>query len=307
MNVEISNFGSLLSPSINFNNISRGSSISSSSIHHSCGGGIRVTNSTNILLHANVIYNCVGHGIHLDGGNHILTDNLLILTKQPESQLEWVSGIKINPPSQAFLSGNSVAGSERIAYHVEGQRCHSGERSWLENVAHSSLHGVHIYWEDGLKNCTRISGFLSYKNYDYGLFFHVEGSAVVDNVALVDNRVGLLPIISQGPVYPYNSMKQYILILNSVIVATSQAFDCLRDRIYPLSANVTSKDRAPSSPNSGRVGILWPVLTARPRQWPDYPWHMLASDGSISGIMKLQGQSIFFFTEAIKNSIDHKW
>ncbi|XP_075717008.1 fibrocystin [Rhinoderma darwinii] len=287
-NTEISHFGSSSFPAINFNNTSRRSSISSSSIHHSCGGGIKATNSTNISLHANVLYNSVGHGIHLDGGNHILTENLLILMKQPKTQVEWVAGIKINPPSQAFLSRNSVAGSERNAYHVQGQKCQSGERSWLGNVAHSSLHGIHIYWEDNLKNCTKISGFLAYKNYDYGLFFYVEGSAMVDNVALVDNRVGILPIGSRRPVYPYNTMKQYISINNSVIVATSPAFDCLRDRIKPLSANVTLRDRAPDSPYSGRVGILWPIFTARPRLWPDYPWHLLASDGAVAGIMTLQ-------------------
>ncbi|XP_075123024.1 fibrocystin [Leptodactylus fuscus] len=287
-NVEISNFGSTLFPSINFNT-SQSSSISSSSIHHSCGGAIRATNSTNLLLHANVIYDSVGHGIHLNGGNHVLTDNLLMLMKQPKTQVEWVTGMKISPPSQAFLSGNSVAGSERIAYHVQGQRCHSGERPWLENVAHSSLHGIHVYWQDdGLRNCTKISGFLSYKNYDYGLFFQVDGSSLVDNVALVDNRVGLLPVVSQIAAYPYNPLKQYISIHNSIIVATSPAFDCLRDRIHPLSANVTQRNRAPSSPYGGRVGILWPIFTGRPRQWPDYPWHMLASDGAVSGLMKLQ-------------------
>ncbi|XP_056419985.1 fibrocystin isoform X2 [Hyla sarda] len=287
-NIEISNFGSSLFPSIHFNNTLCSSSVSSSSIHHSCGGGIRATNSTNISLHANVLYNSVGHGIHLDGGSHIITDNLLILMKQPKTQVEWVTGIKMNPPSHIVLSGNSVAGSERIGYYLQGQRCDSKEKYWLENVAHSSLHGIHIYWEDGLMNCTKISGFLSYKNYDYGLLFHVEGSAEVDSVVLVDNRVGLLPIISQGPIYPFNSMKQYFLLHNSVIVATSKAFDCLRDRINPLSANVTQRDRAPSSPYKGRVGILWPVFTAKPRQWPDFPWHMLASDGTVSGIMKLQ-------------------
>ncbi|XP_066450287.1 fibrocystin [Eleutherodactylus coqui] len=286
-NVEISNFGSSSFPSIHFNNTSQSSVISSSSIHHSCGGGIRATNTTNISLHANLLYNTVGHGIELDGGNHILTDNLLILMKQPKTQVDWVAGVKINPSSQAFLSGNSVAGSERIAYHVQGQRCHPEERSWLENVAHSSLHGIHIYWENGLKNCTKIAGFLSYKNYDYGIFFHVEGNVVVDNVALIDNTVGLLPIVSQVSVYPCGSLNS-ISVHSSVIVATSSAFDCLRDRMKPFSANVTLRDRAPSSPFSGRVGILWPVFTVKPRQWPDYPWHMLAGDGAVSGIMKLQ-------------------
>ncbi|XP_073530141.1 fibrocystin isoform X2 [Phyllobates terribilis] len=285
-NVEISNFGTSSFPSINFINTSQSSSISSSSIHHSCGGGIRSTNSTNIMLHANVLYNSVGHGVHLDGGSHVVTDNLVVLMQQPKTQVEWVTGMKINPPSEVFLSGNSVAGSERIAYHLPGKECHFEEKLWQENVAHSNLHGIHVYWEDDLRNCTKISGFLSYKNYDYGLFFHVEGSAVVDEVTLVDNRVGLLPIVSQHSAF--SSLKQYIAIHNSIIVATSSAFDCLRDRIEPSSANVTQKDRAPSSPYSGRVGMFWPMFTKKPRLWPDYPWHMLAAEETVSGIMTLQ-------------------
>ncbi|XP_075056903.1 fibrocystin-like [Mixophyes fleayi] len=286
-NVEISNFGSSLFPAINFMNIPHGSSMSSTSIHHSCGGGIRAVNSTTILLHDNVIYDSVGHGIHLDGDNHILTNNLLILTRQPDTQSEWVASIKINLLSRAFLSGNAVAGSERIAYHVRGQSCSTEDSPWLGNVAHSSLHGLHIYWGDGFKNCTRITGFLSYKNYDYGLVFHLESSVVVENVALIDNAVGVLPIVAQEPIDSYN-LRQYIVIRNSVIVATSSAFDCIKDRIKPLSANVTMRDRAPFSPLRGRVGILWPTFTARPRRWPDYPWHMLARDGAVPGIMKLQ-------------------
>ncbi|XP_071999868.1 fibrocystin [Engystomops pustulosus] len=304
-NVEISHFGSPLFPSINFNNTSQSSLILSSSIHHSCGGGVRATNSRNISLQANVLYDIVGHGIELDGGNHILTDNLLILMRQPKTQVQWVAGVKISPPSQAFLSGNLVAGSERIGYHVNGQNCYSEDRSWLQNIAHSSLHGVQIYWIDDLKNCTKISGFLSYKNYDYGLFFNVKGSAVVDNVALVDNRVGLLPIISQGSVYPYNSLKQHISIHNSIIVGTSQVFDCLRDRIDPSTVNVTLRDRAPSSPYKGRVGIVWPTFTSRSRQWPDYPWHELGNDGAISGIMKLQDVTFSGFKKnCYSNDID---
>ncbi|XP_063775289.1 fibrocystin [Pseudophryne corroboree] len=286
-NVEISNFGSPQFSAITFTNISHGSSISSTSIHHSCGGGISAVSSASISLHDNVIYNSVGHGIHLDGDNHTLTNNLIILSRQPDTQSEWVTGIKINLLGRASLSGNAVAGSERIAFHVRGQGCDSEDHPWQGNVAHSSLHGLHVYWDDGFKNCTKIAGFLSYKNYDYGLIFHLESSVVVENVALLDNGVGVLPIVSQQSIDSYNYLRQYITIRNSLIVATSPAFDCIRDRIKPLSANVTMRDRAPVSPLRGRVGILWPTFTARPRTWPDFPWHMLC-DGAVSGIMKLQ-------------------
>ncbi|XP_018417110.1 PREDICTED: fibrocystin-like [Nanorana parkeri] len=287
-NVEILNFGSSLYSAITFTNTSHYSSIVSSSIHQICGGGIRAIDSANILLHSNVIVNMTGHGIHVDGDNYTVANNLLVLIKQLEARSEWVKGIKMHFLSQATLSGNAVAGSERIAYHVRGQSCYSDEISFSANVAHSSLHGLHIYWDDGFKNCTKITGFICYKNYDYGLVFFLEGSVRVENVALIDNGIGLFPVVSQGPVESYKYPQQDVTLRNSVIIASSPVFDCIRDRIEPLSALVTMRDRAPVSPFRGRIGILWPTFSGRPRRWPIYPWHMLGSDGAVPGLMKLQ-------------------
>ncbi|XP_063297715.1 fibrocystin [Pelobates fuscus] len=284
-NVEISNFGSSLYSSINFLNTSLPSSLLSVSIHHSCGGGIRALNGRDIVLRGNVIFNTVGHGIQLEGQNHNLTNNLLVLIKQPDLQREWVTAIKMNLVNGFFLSGNAVAGSERIGFHVKGQLCSLDDRLSYVNVAHSSLHGLHFYWGDGFQNCTKIAGYVAYKNYDYGLIFHLESSVIIENIILMDNVIGILPVISQVS-SEYN--RKYISIQKSVIVATSPGFDCRMDRIKPLSADATARDRAPRSPLRGRVGILWPTFTAKPQYWPSYTWHMLGIYGAVPGLMKLQ-------------------
>ncbi|OCT81394.1 hypothetical protein XELAEV_18028213mg [Xenopus laevis] len=297
-NVEIADFGSSLFPAVNFLNTTLSSSVISSSIHHSCGGTIKATGSMNILLHANVIFSSVGHGIHIDGHNLSLTDNLLVLIKQPNDESEWVSGIKMDIDSEAFMYGNTIAGSERIGFHVRGQRCYPEEKSWARNVAHSTLHGIHYYWNNGFKNCTKIAGFLSYKNYDYGLIFHLESDVVLEDVILVDNSVGLLPVVSYTLSDSSNFTKKYILLRKSAISATSQTFDCIMDRIKPLSHNLTRRERALRSPLGGRVGIIWPQFTINPKQWPRYPWHLLGSDGSAPGIMKLQDVTFFGFMKS---------
>ncbi|KAM8953286.1 fibrocystin [Pelodytes ibericus] len=284
-NVEISYLGSSLFSTITFTKTSLPSSITSSSIHHSCGGGIRAVNSTHISLDANVIFNSLGDGIHLAGQNHHLTGNLLTLIRQPERQSEWVTGIKMNLVDTFVLSGNAVAGSERIGFHVKGQKCIPEKTVSSGNVAHSSLHGVHFYWGDGLQNCTKIAGFLSYKNYDYGLIFHLEGNVIIENICLLDNFVGMLPVVSQ---VSSSSIRKSISIRDSLIVATSTAYDCIMDKIKPVSADVTTRDRAPRSPLRGRIGIIWPIFTTKPHNWPVYPWQMLATDGATSGLMKLQ-------------------
>ncbi|XP_053316454.1 fibrocystin [Spea bombifrons] len=294
-NVEISEFGSSLFATIHFENTSLPSSIISSSVHHGCGAGVQAVASANILLRQNVIFDHVGNGIHLDGEKFTLTDNLLVLMKQPNGETEWVAGIKMNLVGDYVMSGNSVAGTERIGFHVKGQRCDQDGGVSALNVAHSNLHGVHFYWGDGVQNCTKIVGFLAYKNYDYGLVFHLESSVMIENIVLLDNYVGILPVVSTGS---SKYSKKYISIRSAVIVATSPGFDCIMDRIKPLSANGTARDRAPRSPLRGRVGILWPVFTLKPRRWPDYPWHMLASEGAVSGLMKLQDVTFSAFTRS---------
>ncbi|XP_060113451.1 fibrocystin-like [Heteronotia binoei] len=288
-NVEILGFGSSQFPAVDIMNASSESFIISSSIHQICGAGIQAVASSGLSVRDNVVFDTAGHGIHLGGQDHSLVRNLVVLSKQPEGASYWVAGIKTNTADNAHLCNNIVAGSERIAFHIRGQECFLAGEFCGGNVAHSSLHGVHLYGRDGFPNCTKIAGFLSYKNYDYGILFHLEGNVVVENVILVDNNVGLLPILFCTSIEPRCHLeKQHVELRNSVLLATSSSFDCIKDRIHPLSAHPTTRDRAPRSPWRGRVGILWPSFTSEPGRWPDHPWHRIQNDSAVLGIMKLQ-------------------
>ncbi|XP_039201120.1 fibrocystin-like isoform X2 [Crotalus tigris] len=287
-NVEILNFGSSQSPSVDITNSSK-SFIISSSIHHSCGVGIQAITSNGLFLRDNVIFSTIGHGIHLEGQNHTLIRNLVVLSKQPGTSRFWVAGIKTNTVEGAMLHNNSVAGTERIAFHIKGQECFLAKDLYSGNVAHSSLHGVHLYKGDGFPNCTKITGFLSYKNYDYGIMFHLVGSVVVEKVILVDNVVGLLPVLYGPSAKLYcHQKKQHLKLRNSVFMATSTSFDCIKDRIQPLSANETNTDRAPRNPWRGRIGMLWPSFTSDCNWWPDAPWHKIRNYSIVLGVTTLQ-------------------
>ncbi|XP_015278906.1 PREDICTED: LOW QUALITY PROTEIN: fibrocystin-like [Gekko japonicus] len=288
-NVEILSFGSSQFPAVDITSASSESFIISSSIHLSCGVGIQAVASSGLLLRDNVVFGTAGHGIHLEGQDHSLLRNLVVLSQQPEGAPSWVAGIKTNAVDNARLRSNVVAGSERIAFHIRGQECSSAEELCGDNVAHSSLHGVHLSRRDGFPNCTKIAGFLAYKNYDYGVMFHLEGNVAVENVTLVDNSVGLLPVLFCPSTEPRCHLgKQHVKLRNSLLLATSSSFDCIKDRIHPLSAHLTMRDRAPRSPWRGRVGILWPPFTSQPSCWPDHPWHKIRNYSAVLGIMTLQ-------------------
>ncbi|XP_022437810.1 fibrocystin isoform X5 [Delphinapterus leucas] len=297
-NVEIQNFGSPLYSSIELTDTSAGSWIISSTLHQSCGGGIRAAASQGIVLNDNVVFSTAGHGIDLEGQDYSLSNNLVVLMTQSAWSPIWVAGIKVNQAKDIHLRGNVVAGSERLGFHIRGYRCSSPEALWSDNVAHSSLHGLHLYKETGLDNCTNISGFLAFKNFDYGAMLHVEHAMEIENLTLVDNTIGLLAVVYVSPAPQCYSENLQIVVRNSVIVATSSSFDCIQDRVKPRSANVTSPDRAPSNPRGGRVGILWPVFTSEPNRWPQEPWHKVRNGHLISGIMKLQDVTFSSFVKS---------
>ncbi|XP_060046033.1 fibrocystin isoform X3 [Erinaceus europaeus] len=297
-NVEIQNFGSILSSSIEFTNVSTGSWIISSTLHQNCGGGIHAVASLGIILKDNIVFDTAGHGIDLEGQEYSLSNNLVILIRQSAWSTVWVAGIKVNQARTITLHGNVVSGSERFGFHIKGHPCSSPEAHWSDNVAHSSLHGLHLYKENGLDNCTRISGFLAFKNFDYGAMLHVENDLVVENITLADNAIGLLAIVYVSSVSQRSIKNVQILLKNSVIVATSSSFDCIQDKMKPYSANLTSADRAPSNPRGGRVGILWPMFTSEPNQWPQEPWHKVKNGYSIPGIMKLEDVTFSSFVRS---------
>ncbi|KAM6181769.1 fibrocystin [Erethizon dorsatum] len=297
LNVEIWNFGSPRYSSIEFTNASSGSWILSSALHQSCGGGIHASASHGIILNDNIVFGTAGHGIDLEGKAYSLTNNLVVLMTQSAWSTTWVAGIKVNRAKDILLHGNVVAGSERLGFHIQGHKC-SSEMFWSDNVAHSSLHGLHLYKKIRPDNCTRVSGFLAFKNFDYGAMLQVENSVEIENITLVDNSVGLLAVVYVSSA-PQHSIKNVRIVLrNSVIVATSSSFDCILDRMKPRSANLTSTDRAPPNPKGGRVGILWPVFTSVQNQWPREPWHKVKNGHSISAITKLQDVTFSSFVKS---------
>ncbi|XP_008765159.2 fibrocystin [Rattus norvegicus] len=297
LNVEIQNMGSPLYASIEFTGVSAGSWVISSTVHQSCTVGIHASSSRGMVLNDNIVFGTKGHGIDVEGQNYSLTNNLVILSMQSANSLPWVAGIKVNYAEDIILHGNVVAGSERLGFHVRGHGC-SSEVLWSDNVVHSSLHGIHLYKKREPNNCTGVSGFLAFKNFDYGAMVQTENSVDIQNITLVDNTVGLLAIsyVSSAPLRSGSTLQ--ITLRNSVIVATSSSFDCIQDRKAPQSANWTSTDRAPSNPRGGRIGILWPVSASEPNGWPQEPWHKVRGGHSVPGIMKLQDVTFSSFVKS---------
>ena len=70
-----------------------------------------------------------------------------------EKRLFWEGGIETYMATRPVLTGNTVAGSERAGFRVDGEACpaqSTGTEVWADNTAHSVLVGVEMLPVDGL-------------------------------------------------------------------------------------------------------------------------------------------------------------
>lgn len=112
--------------------------------------------------------------------------------RQESMNMLWHSSFEINRADEITLRGNAAAGSERIGFHIRGEKCYTADpvNPWLRNSAHTCLHGVHIGYNDGYPGCAKVANFLSWKNWDYGIFGYPRSRVMVRDCKLADNKAG---------------------------------------------------------------------------------------------------------------------
>ncbi|PWA19457.1 hypothetical protein CCH79_00020609 [Gambusia affinis] len=120
--------------------------------------------------------------------------------------------------------------------------------AWVQNEAHGGPYGVYLN-KDGLAGCSFIRGFFVWKAFDFAIYFQVIMDVVVSNVTLVDNGMGIMPLVFAPPSLSHAYADKSVLVQNSLIVGSSPAFNC-SDTLSSDDFNVatTSLHRAPRPP-----------------------------------------------------------
>ena len=104
----------------------------------------------------------------------------------------WQASFEVNLAEDIVLQNNSAAGSEKIGFHLDGENCYQTTpgTSWHGNVAHTTLHGVHIGYTDGLPGCSKVSRFTVWKSWDYGVYAYTASSVIVSETVIADSKIG---------------------------------------------------------------------------------------------------------------------
>ncbi|XP_071356429.1 PKHD1 like 1, tandem duplicate 1 [Trachinotus anak] len=274
--------------------------------HDGFSPAIGVFGTEGLNVDDNIIHHTVGEGIRIWGDKITVRRNLVTMALWPGSYQDreepfnyaWNAAIEVNEGTNVVLQHNIVAGYERVAYRIDGEPCPgywNENEKWIHNEAHGGLYGIYLN-KDGLPGCSLIQGFFLWRSFDYGIYFQIIMNVVISNVTLVDNGMGIMPLVYAPPSVSHAFADKPVHIQNALIVGSSPNFNC--SDILPISDfNIANSDthRAPRPPQGGRSGVCWPTFGSSHNTAPLKPHHVNNNYNAIKGLLTVKDTTFVGF------------
>lgn len=89
-----------------------------------------------------------------------------------------------------------------------------------------------------------ISGFLAWKNYDWGMFAFTKSRLVVQDNVFADNVNSINAIVYDPPALTHKISDKFVHIRDTVIIGRSSSWDCTVDAVAPVTTVVNDFQRA---------------------------------------------------------------
>lgn len=217
--------------------------VSGNSFHDGFNTGIGVFRTNNLTIKDNIVHHTVGPSIRVIGEFVSLLRNLAVYSlsihtyngRKDKSNLQWPGAIEVDQAKDVILINNTVAGSERFGFKISGEKCSDGPGISVGNEVHGAWHGMHLPYEIEIEGCSMLSGYMTWRNFDYGIFLYGEPSVIIDNVISVENTVGMFPNVWGPHALSHPTADKYVIVRNTLIVGTSPGYDCAHDSIVPYA------------------------------------------------------------------------
>ncbi|KAM3928399.1 fibrocystin-L-like [Leptodactylus fuscus] len=279
--------------------LSNESYVKGCAFHNGFSPAIGVFYTNGLSIENNVIFFTVGEGIRVWGERVNVSRNLVALAiwpgtyqgRQEVTNILWHAGIEINNGADIVLQNNVVSGFERAGYRINGVPCKNvtdPSQQWYNNEAYGGLYGIYMN-QDGLPDCTRVTGFKLWKCWDYGIYIQIVSSVQISDVFLADNGMGIFTIIYTPPSVSHLISNKTVQISNSLLVGSSPDFDCT-DVLTDSDPNILLSDahRSDRPLTGGRSGICWPTFASDHNAAPEHPMAGTMSYNAIGGLMTVE-------------------
>ena len=287
------------------------------SFHNGYNTALGVFRTNGLRIEGNVIHSTVGASMWLTGARHLVTHNLASLSqflgsyrgRDEPLNSHWTPNFELAGATWFNFTHNHAAGGARAGFHMFGEDCSGqGDGSVIQdNVAHSSLHGVHMGYSDGWDSaCSRFRHFTAYSCYHYGFFSYSKSAIQIQHSAFVANMVGIYVSVMGPTARSHKVGNKTVRIERVVIICTlypSSPLRCeLEEKSVPDIANHKASHSGIQTLTGGRVGLDVPNFVSSSGHFPGFAWSSVSSYPAINGVTYLVEVIFAYFEE----NCDHK-
>ena len=282
--------------------------VQNSSFHDGYNTAIGVFGTRGLLLDNNVIHSTVGTSVWVTGSHHIVNQNLASLAiflgtykgrNEPLNSL-WTANYEVTEAVNLILTGNVASGGARAGFHTNGEECAatSDGTQIADNVAHSTLHGVHLGYSDGYASgCSKLSHFTLFSCYHYGIFSYGIAGIWVTDVKVINSFVGIFASVIGPPSLSHIVGNKEVRIENSFILSASNEFSCSQDVVVPSIAEHPRSHRGLRSRTGGHVGAVIPSFVSGRGLFPKQPWFNVDAYPAVNGSTTIQNVTFANFRQ----------
>lgn len=94
-----------------------------------------------------------------------------------------------------------------------------------------------------------VSGFLIWKNYDWGLFFFTKSRVIVRDDVFADNTNSINGVVWAPHALSHQAADKFVYVQNSTFIGRTSSWDCSVDAVAPATTVVNNHQRAFRSPS----------------------------------------------------------
>ena len=279
------------------------------SFHDGFNTAIGIFDSSNIQVKHNVIHGTVGASMIVTGQRHHIAHNLASLSQfigtyrgrnEPSNSL-WTANFNLEnaKTNELIFEFNHAAGGARAGFHMHGEDCTvSSSLIVRNNMAHSSLHGIHLGYSDGRPSgCSKFINFIIYSCYNYGLFSYNQAGIEIFNSTFINNNAAIYVSVVQPTALSHKVGNKSVIIKNTSIISTLTSTGRCESEMSAMPPIATHPKSffGISSLSGGHVGIVIPSFLSGFGHFPDFPWHTVTSYPAINGITFIENVTFVNF------------
>ena len=275
------------------------------SFHNGFNTAIGVFDTNGILIEQNVIHSTVGPSMIITGSKHSITHNLASLSQfigtyrdrdEPFNSL-WTANFEVTDATDFNFTYNHAAGGARAGFHTNGEDCNGQSSSIIRNnVAHSSLHCVHLGYNDGTKSeCSLFSNYTLYSCYHYAFFSYSKSGIHIVNTIFANNKAAVYVSVIGPTSLSHLVGNKSVIIEESTIISVTR---CEDDSFVPQIATHPRSHTGILSPTKGHVGIVIPSFLSNKGHFPSAPWNSIIAYPTINGSTLISHVTFINFTQA---------